>query len=98
MYVCTYVRFVLVEELGPARHEAGLPGEPEDDEEHEDDQHSALSEAHAAQLLVLVLHHVVRRPALSFAFHLPHPNDFFKLKLCWCSNLPCCYMFLTTPR
>lgn len=48
-------RFLLVEEHGgPAGHEAGLPGEPQKNQQGEDSQHARLSEAHPAQLPVLL--------------------------------------------
>lgn len=54
-------RFVLVEEhRGPARYEAGFSGEPQKNQQDEDKQHAALSKAHLAQLLVLVLDDLVR--------------------------------------
>lgn len=55
------LRFFLVEEhRGPARYEAGFSGEPQENQQDEVDQHAALSEAHLAQLLVLVLDDLVR--------------------------------------
>lgn len=55
--------FVFVEEhSGPAGYEPGLPGEPHQNQQGEDNQHAALSEAHPAQLLVLVFDHLVRLP------------------------------------
>lgn len=53
--------FVFVEEhRGPARYEAGVPGEPQDNLQDEDKQHAALSEVHLAQLFVLVFDNLVR--------------------------------------
>lgn len=49
------------EDRGPARYEAGVPGEPQNNLQDEDKQHAALSEAHLAQLSVLVFDDLVRR-------------------------------------
>lgn len=58
-------RFILIEEhCCPAIYEAWVPGEPQDHQQDEDDEHRHLSELHAPQLLILILHHLVRLPIL----------------------------------
>lgn len=53
--------FVFVEEhSGPAGYEPRLPGKPQQNQQREDNQHTALSEAHPAQLFVLVFDYLVR--------------------------------------
>lgn len=56
-----YSRSPFIEEhCCPAVDEARLPAEPQDHQQDEDDEHGPLSKPHAAQLLVLLPHHLVR--------------------------------------
>ena len=55
-----YSRFVFVEEhSGPAGYEPRLPGKPQNNQQREDDQHTALSKAHPTQLPVFVFDDLV---------------------------------------
>lgn len=55
-----YSLSVLVEEhSSPAWHEAWFSCEPQDDQDHKDDKHCALSKRHRTQLLIFILHHSV---------------------------------------
>lgn len=59
--------FVFVEEhSGPAGYKPRIPGEPQKNQQNEDGQHTALSEAHPAQLLVLIFDHLVCLPVTIF--------------------------------
>lgn len=62
-----YSRFVFVEEhSGPAGYEPRLPGKPQKNQQNEDNQHTALSEAHPAQLFVLISDYLVCLPVTIF--------------------------------
>ena len=51
--------FFVEEHSGPAWYEPRLPGEPQKNQQGEDNQHTALCEAHPAQLFVLIFDYLV---------------------------------------